>query len=74
MTLPTYTCSSEDILKHASKLLKAELPASVRLMGKTTKYICLLWNCQSSGQCDRKIKKDLEKICVKFGGKLCSEN
>ncbi|XP_022896870.1 DNA polymerase kappa isoform X2 [Olea europaea var. sylvestris] len=33
VTLPTYTCSSEDILKHSSKLLKAELPASVRLMG-----------------------------------------
>ncbi|XP_057788133.1 DNA polymerase kappa isoform X2 [Salvia miltiorrhiza] len=33
VTLPYYTCSSEDILKHAKKLLKAELPVSLRLMG-----------------------------------------
>ncbi|KAK2974476.1 hypothetical protein RJ640_018641 [Escallonia rubra] len=33
LTLHNYTCSSEDILKHASKLLKAELPVSLRLIG-----------------------------------------
>ncbi|XP_065872341.1 DNA polymerase kappa [Euphorbia lathyris] len=33
VTLQTYICSSEDILKHASKLLKAELPVSIRLIG-----------------------------------------
>ncbi|KAL0422535.1 UNVERIFIED_CONTAM: DNA polymerase kappa [Sesamum latifolium] len=33
VTLPENICSSEDILKHATKLLKAELPASLRLMG-----------------------------------------
>ncbi|KAK6159205.1 hypothetical protein DH2020_006519 [Rehmannia glutinosa] len=33
VTLPNYICSSEDILKHATKLLKAELPVSLRLMG-----------------------------------------
>ncbi|KAJ6754850.1 DNA REPAIR polymerase UMUC / TRANSFERASE FAMILY MEMBER [Salix purpurea] len=33
VTLEKYICSSEDILKHASKLLKAELPISLRLMG-----------------------------------------
>lgn len=33
VTLPYYICSSEDILKHAKKLLKAELPISLRLMG-----------------------------------------
>ncbi|GFP88639.1 DNA polymerase kappa [Phtheirospermum japonicum] len=33
VTLPNYICSSEDILKHAKKLLKAELPVSLRLMG-----------------------------------------
>ncbi|KAL2936599.1 DNA polymerase kappa [Bienertia sinuspersici] len=33
VTLPKYICSSEDILLHAKKLLKAELPASLRLMG-----------------------------------------
>ncbi|KAL0384309.1 UNVERIFIED_CONTAM: DNA polymerase kappa [Sesamum radiatum] len=33
VTLPDNICSSEDILKHATKLLKAELPASLRLMG-----------------------------------------
>ncbi|CAJ2651041.1 DNA polymerase kappa isoform X3 [Trifolium pratense] len=33
VTLQNYINSSEDILKHASKLLKAELPVSVRLMG-----------------------------------------
>lgn len=33
VTLPYYICSSEDILKHAKKLLKAELPVSLRLMG-----------------------------------------
>ncbi|XP_027193460.1 DNA polymerase kappa isoform X2 [Cicer arietinum] len=33
MTLQNYISSSEDILKHASKLLKAELPVSVRLIG-----------------------------------------
>lgn len=33
VTLPNYICSSEDILKHAMKLLKAEVPASLRLMG-----------------------------------------
>ncbi|KAH6773137.1 DNA/RNA polymerases superfamily protein [Perilla frutescens var. frutescens] len=33
VTLPNYICSSEEILKHAKKLLKAELPVSLRLMG-----------------------------------------
>ncbi|KFK35959.1 hypothetical protein AALP_AA4G060100 [Arabis alpina] len=33
VSLQRYTCSSEDILKHATKLLKAELPVSVRLIG-----------------------------------------
>ncbi|VVB00700.1 unnamed protein product [Arabis nemorensis] len=33
VSLKRYTCSSEDILKHATKLLKAELPVSVRLIG-----------------------------------------
>ncbi|XP_031129214.1 DNA polymerase kappa isoform X3 [Ipomoea triloba] len=33
LTLPNYISSSEDILKHASKLLKAEFPVSLRLMG-----------------------------------------
>ncbi|XP_074286051.1 DNA polymerase kappa [Silene latifolia] len=33
VTLQKYICSSEDILWHAKKLLKAELPASLRLMG-----------------------------------------
>ncbi|XP_073123317.1 DNA polymerase kappa isoform X1 [Henckelia pumila] len=33
VTLPRYIFSSEDILKHAMMLLKAELPASFRLMG-----------------------------------------
>ncbi|KAK4476975.1 hypothetical protein RD792_016175 [Penstemon davidsonii] len=38
VTLSNYICSSEDILKHGMKLLKAELPVSLRLMGRTTKY------------------------------------
>nr|XP_027112637.1 DNA polymerase kappa isoform X2 [Coffea arabica] len=33
VTLPNFISSSEDILKHASKLLKAELPVSLRLIG-----------------------------------------
>ncbi|KAG6421919.1 hypothetical protein SASPL_118479 [Salvia splendens] len=33
VTLPYNTCSSEEILKQAKKLLKAELPVSLRLMG-----------------------------------------
>ncbi|TKY71239.1 DNA polymerase kappa [Spatholobus suberectus] len=33
VTLQKYISSSEDILKHARKLLKAELPISVRLIG-----------------------------------------
>ncbi|GMH03094.1 hypothetical protein Nepgr_004933 [Nepenthes gracilis] len=33
MTLQNYILSSEDIFKHASKLLKAELPISIRLIG-----------------------------------------
>uniref|UniRef100_A0A803MC14 DNA polymerase kappa n=1 Tax=Chenopodium quinoa TaxID=63459 RepID=A0A803MC14_CHEQI len=33
VTLPKCICSSEDILLHAKKLLKAELPASLRLIG-----------------------------------------
>ncbi|WCJ17970.1 DNA polymerase kappa [Euphorbia peplus] len=33
VTLQKYICSGEDILKHASKLLKAELPVSIRLIG-----------------------------------------
>ncbi|XP_016502234.1 DNA polymerase kappa isoform X1 [Nicotiana tabacum] len=33
VTLPSYICSSEEILNHASKLLKAEFPVSLRLMG-----------------------------------------
>ncbi|XP_047250966.1 DNA polymerase kappa isoform X3 [Capsicum annuum] len=33
VTLPSYVSSSEEILKHASKLLKAEFPVSLRLMG-----------------------------------------
>ena len=38
MTLQNYICSSEDILKYASKLLKAELPVSLRLIG-TTQFV-----------------------------------
>ncbi|KAL5788073.1 hypothetical protein ACOSP7_005022 [Xanthoceras sorbifolium] len=33
VTLTKYICSSEDILKHASLLLKAEFPVSLRLVG-----------------------------------------
>ncbi|XVF67438.1 hypothetical protein PTKIN_Ptkin10aG0121700 [Pterospermum kingtungense] len=33
VTLQKYICSSDDILKYASKLLKAELPISLRLIG-----------------------------------------
>ncbi|XP_058069847.1 DNA polymerase kappa isoform X2 [Magnolia sinica] len=33
MSLQRYICSREDILNHATKLLKAELPLSVRLLG-----------------------------------------
>ncbi|KNA24699.1 hypothetical protein SOVF_012800 isoform B [Spinacia oleracea] len=33
VTLQKFICSSEDILSHAKKLLKAELPASLRLIG-----------------------------------------
>ncbi|MCL7022537.1 hypothetical protein MKW94_030264 [Papaver nudicaule] len=33
VSLPKFIYSSEDILNHASKLLKAELPLSLRLMG-----------------------------------------
>lgn len=33
VTLQKYICSFEDILKHALKLLKAELPISLRLIG-----------------------------------------
>ncbi|CAO2813559.1 unnamed protein product [Amaranthus hypochondriacus] len=33
VTLQKYICSSEDILMHGKKLLKAELPASLRLIG-----------------------------------------
>ncbi|KAK2664875.1 hypothetical protein Ddye_003449 [Dipteronia dyeriana] len=33
VTLQKYICSSEDILKHASLLLEAELPVSLRLIG-----------------------------------------
>ncbi|EPS59412.1 hypothetical protein M569_15395, partial [Genlisea aurea] len=33
VTLPNCICSCEDILRHATKLLKAELPMSLRLMG-----------------------------------------
>lgn len=42
MTLPDYVCSNEDILRHASKLLKAELPVSLRLMGINTTFIIFL--------------------------------
>lgn len=34
VTLQKYISTSEDILKHASKLLKAELPVSLRLIGE----------------------------------------
>lgn len=40
VTLQKHISSSEDILKHASKLLKAELPVSVRLIGMCFCY-CL---------------------------------
>ncbi|KAE8730404.1 hypothetical protein F3Y22_tig00003041pilonHSYRG01487 [Hibiscus syriacus] len=33
VTLQKYICSSDDILKHASNLLKAEFPISLRLIG-----------------------------------------
>ncbi|EOX98479.1 DNA/RNA polymerases superfamily protein isoform 1 [Theobroma cacao] len=33
VTLQKYICSSDDILKYASRLLKAELPISLRLIG-----------------------------------------
>ncbi|CAK9315718.1 unnamed protein product [Citrullus colocynthis] len=33
VTLQKYICSSSDILQHASRLLKAELPISLRLIG-----------------------------------------
>lgn len=38
VTLSYNTCSSEDILKQAKKLLKAELPVSLRLMGRIIWY------------------------------------
>lgn len=34
VTLQKYISSSDDILKHASNLLKAELPISLRLIGR----------------------------------------
>jgi hypothetical protein len=34
VSLQKYISSKEEILTHASKLLKAELPLSLRLMGK----------------------------------------
>lgn len=38
ITLQKYTCSTEDILKYACKLLKPELPVSLRLIG-------IVWLC-----------------------------
>ncbi|CAH2036291.1 unnamed protein product [Thlaspi arvense] len=35
VSLQSCTCSSEDILKHATKLLKAELPVSIRLIERS---------------------------------------
>ncbi|XP_015901598.3 DNA polymerase kappa isoform X1 [Ziziphus jujuba] len=39
VTLPKYISSSEEILKHASKLLKAELPVSLRLIGLRVSHL-----------------------------------
>ncbi|XP_068656823.1 DNA polymerase kappa isoform X2 [Aristolochia californica] len=39
-TLQKYICSKEDILTHASKLLKAELPISLRLIGLRMSQFC----------------------------------
>lgn len=48
VTSEKYICSSEDILKYASKLLKAELPISLRLMGKNSHYG--LYSLSSEGE------------------------
>lgn len=45
MTSQKYICSTEDILKHASKLLKAELPVSIRLIGGV---FCITYKQSSS--------------------------
>lgn len=46
VTMQKYICSREDILNHALKLLNAELPLSLRLIGrkKFVVLIHLLWN------------------------------
>lgn len=52
MTLPNYVSSSDDILKHASKLLKAELPVSLRLIGRQKMvdfYLLQRWTCRVIG-------------------------
>lgn len=43
VTLQSYIRSSEGILKHASKLLKAELPVSLRLIGKEASYAYIIY-------------------------------
>ncbi|KZV50557.1 DNA polymerase kappa [Dorcoceras hygrometricum] len=57
VTLPRYIFSIEDILKHAMMLLKAELPASLRLMGLRMSQF------SEDGKCDR-TQKTLSSFIV----------
>ncbi|KAF3435559.1 hypothetical protein FNV43_RR22648 [Rhamnella rubrinervis] len=78
VTLPKYICSTEDILKHASKLLKAELPVSLRLIGLRVSHFNedrkgapldstqkTLINFIVSGDASRKVMDNHSDPCVK---------
>lgn len=80
VTLQSYIWSSKDILKHASKLLKAELPVSLRLIGLRMSHLnedkgggtlsdpmqTTLFNFMKPGDCNREIV-DEEQSDVKDG-------
>lgn len=68
MTLHNYISSSDDILKYASKLLKAELPASFRLIG--------LRMCQFSDEKNGALSDPTQKTLSNFivSGDSCRQS
>ncbi|XVE49330.1 hypothetical protein DITRI_Ditri01bG0074200 [Diplodiscus trichospermus] len=62
MTLQKYICSSDDILKYASKLLKAELPISLRLIGNASRKTVDVQSSLGSDVSDLHVMNERETV------------
>ncbi|KAL3814315.1 hypothetical protein ACJIZ3_015583 [Penstemon smallii] len=69
VTLSNYICSSEDILKHGMKLLKAELPVSLRLMGLRMSH----FNESGKGVTNDPKQKTLSNFIITSGNRLLGD-